>query len=258
MLVWLAVTNNTASPANAITAAPSRIAPARGPAVADLRFGGYTNASSAPASGPNARASVPRYAWFWLPVQREPHHRHPRQDDEADGEGAQPLEPDPPPEHEQQGPHDVELLFDRERPQVLEGLAAPGVGRDVDVRDAVDDVPPVLAVEAEREVAAEPPEILVVEDRDDEPGDEHHRDQRGPQATDPPDPEVPQVDALARLRLGEQQARDQVPADHEEHLDAEEPAAQQRSIGAVVVEQHRDHRDRAQPVEPGEIRQSDA
>ena len=69
---------------------------------------------------------------------------------------------------------------------------------------------------------------------------------------------MPQIDAAARADLDEQQAGDQVTADHEEHLDAEEPAGQQRPVGPVVIQQHRDHRDRAQTVETRKVRQARA
>jgi hypothetical protein len=51
--------------------------------------------------------------------------------------------------------------------------------------------------------------------------------------------------------LAHEQHRDQVAADDEEDLDAEEPARDPQHVG--VVEQDRDDRDRPQPVEGGEV-----
>ena len=57
------------------------------------------------------------------------------------------------------------------------------------------------------------------------------------------------LDAPAAGPLDEQQRRDQVAREDEEHVDAEEAAL--RPVGAEVVREHREHRDRTQPVECG-------
>ena len=59
------------------------------------------------------------------------------------------------------------------------------------------------------------------------------------------------IDATVALALGHQQQCDEVTRDDEEHLDAEETARQPRRIG--VIDHHRDHRERAQTVEPRQV-----
>ena len=76
--------------------------------------------------------------------------------------------------------------------------------------------------------------------------------QRRQQAPRPSHPERDEVDRAGLLALGHQQQRDQVAADDEEHLDAEEPAAEPPVVG--VVDDHRDDRERAHAVEPGQVR----
>ena len=72
-----------------------------------------------------------------------------------------------------------------------------------------------------------------------------------------PEPETLERDASRLAALGEQQRGDQITADDEEHLDAEEAAGcEPRLVPAdeVVVEREdREHRDRAQAVETRQI-----
>jgi hypothetical protein len=46
-------------------------------------------------------------------------------------------------------------------------------------------------------------------------------------------------------------AGDQIAADHEEQIDPEEPARQPRDTG--VIEDHRQHRDRAESIDFGPV-----
>ena len=58
-----------------------------------------------------------------------------------------------------------------------------------------------------------------------------------------------QVDRAAAAALLEQQRRDEEAGDDEEHLDPDPPTLHPREPG--VVQDHRDHRQRPQPVEAG-------
>ena len=148
-------------------------------------------------------------------------------------------------EAEDDRPHDVELLLDRERPEVLE-RRRPAEG--VEVRLLGEDQEPVGRV-GERcdDVAAEAGQLV----RDDHRGvDRHrgqHREQRGQEAAGPPHPEVRPVDGFGALPLLDEQGRDEEAADDEEDLDAQEAAGDPRHVG--VVEQHRQHRDGPEAVE---------
>jgi hypothetical protein len=80
----------------------------------------------------------------------------------------------------------------------------------------------------------------------------HHHEQGGQQAAEAAEPELAQVDAAGALVLADQQQRDQVAGDDEEHFDTQEATRQPVVVG--VVEHHRDHGDGAQAVEPREVR----
>ena len=80
---------------------------------------------------------------------------------------------------------------------------------------------------------------------------EEHREQRREEAAGPPVPEPLQPDPAVLLPVGQQQARDQVPADHEEDVDAEE--ATRDPLLVAVVQQDGDDRDRAEAIERGDV-----
>ena len=151
---------------------------------------------------------------------------------------------------QQERPDQVELLLDRQRPQVLEH------GRPLDEREVRllgDDQVPVRDVGQRRpDLAGELGGVLAVEQQHD------RRDRRpaacrrrraaaGPGAVQKLRSEIV---AVAAVLLGQQQ-RDQVAADDEEHLDAEEAAGQPRHVG--VVQQHGDDGERPQAVEAGQV-----
>ena len=77
------------------------------------------------------------------------------------------------------------------------------------------------------------------------------RNSAGQQAAGPAEVELADVDAAAVAVLGEQQRRDQVAADREEHVDAEEPARHPGDVG--VVQQHGADAERAQAVEARDV-----
>src|SRR5256885_16651636 len=96
-------------------------------------------------------------------------------------------------------------------------------------------------------VAAGVGEVLAGEYRGEGEGREHHDHERGEQAPRAPQPEAAQVDPVSRLPLDEQQRWDQVPAEDEEEVDAEEAARQ--PVDAGVVEEDGRDRHRAQSVQ---------
>ena len=122
----------------------------------------------------------------------------------------------------------------------------------VEVGLLVEDEVPVGDVgERGDRVAAQGVDPVGLDDR----GDDHrHRDQdadRGQQAARAPDPEPPEPDVSAAAVLGEQQRGDQVAADHEEDVDAEEPP--RHPPDARVVEEDGEHGDRPQRVDAGHV-----
>ena len=121
------------------------------------------------------------------------------------------------------------------------------------VAETLPDLVPVGHVEEPgQHVAAQCTERLVLEDRRPHGDEQHHREQRREQTLGAPEPEVTQRDLVRALAFGDQQQRDQVAGDHEEHLDAEEPAREPVAVG--VIHHHRHDGERAHPVESRQIR----
>jgi hypothetical protein len=146
--------------------------------------------------------------------------------------------------HQQEGPGDVELLLDRERPEVVERRGRREAG---EVGDVVEDQPPVVEVAGgAQRGGAEVGRLVRADQR--HPGHHHgeHQEEAGEQAAGAGSPERLQPDP-AFVHLVEQDVGDQVAAEGEEHTHAEQPAFGPAEF--EVVEDHADHRDRAQPVE---------
>ncbi len=154
------------------------------------------------------------------------------------------------PDHDDR-PEQVELLFDGEAPQVAKRSEVERRG----VAGADPDLVPVGDVaEAGDDVAAEQTERLALEDRGVDHQQNEHEEQRRQEPPGAAQPELLQVDAAALLVLADQQQRDQVAADHEEHLDAEEATGQPAVVR--VVDHHGDDGHRAHPVETRQVRQA--
>ena len=152
-------------------------------------------------------------------------------------------------EHEDQRPEQVELLLHRQRPHVLEQRRAP---RALEVREVAEDEEPVLDVEQRGDDLA--PQLVEHVGEEQDGVDRHHEEhgeERGEEAAGPPVPEPLQPDPAVLLPVGQQQARDQVAADHEEHVDAEEATRDPPLVG--VVQQDGDDRDRAEAIERGDV-----
>ena len=141
----------------------------------------------------------------------------------------------------------VELLLDRQAPEVLERRRRLE-GRPV-AAALGDEVPVDDLGQGERYVAAQIPQLVGVPDADQPHGhdDADRRPRRRQQPTEPPDPEAAQVHRVAPHPLAQQQRRDEEAREREEEGDAEEPTG--RPAEAGVVHEHGGDRDRPEPVE---------
>jgi len=150
---------------------------------------------------------------------------------------------------ERQWPQHVPLLFDRQAPQMPEQRrrARPPVrllGEDLTPVGEVPEAPGVVVTQL-RVLLGRPPHGRPCTDHD------HHREQRRQQASPTTNPELPQVHPARAVTLLDQQGGDQEPGDDEENLHAEETAVHPRE--PCVIEDDRDHREGADPIEPGLI-----
>jgi len=147
---------------------------------------------------------------------------------------------------------DVELLLDGQRPRVPERR---GSGHDVGVGRAVEDQLPV------GEVPQRPQRVLpeAIELPSSRPGRAVEADtsdqqqQRRSEAPGPTQVEGSQVEAAGRGHLVHDDRCDEEPGQHEEDVDAQEPARQSR--GGEVVDEDRCDSDAAQPVKRTQARQ---
>ena len=182
--------------------------------------------------------------------QRHQHGRGEREGQHGDEQPVRPLAEQHQEAGQGQRPQQVELLLHGQRPQVAQQrrpLELVEVGRA-----AQDEVPVHRVGEGGEEVTLEAGQLLPDEQDADQGDGEQQCEHRGQEPAGPAEPEVLQADGAVAPVLAEQQHRDQVAADHEEHLDAEEAAPQPR--GVAVVDDHRDHGQGAQAVQPREVR----
>ena len=82
----------------------------------------------------------------------------------------------------------------------------------------------------------------------------HHRQDGRQQPAESTQPELCEIDPTGTFVFTDQQQRDQVAADDEEDLDAEEPSAQPGVIG--VVEHHGNDGESAHAIQPWQVRHS--
>ena len=153
------------------------------------------------------------------------------------------------PDQQQEGPEDVELLLDRQRPEVVERLRRRELG---EVGDVMEDQPPVLEVEERAARGLAEVGGLVRADHG-HPGHDHDQqhDQRREQAPRPGEPEPREVDPPPSLHLREQQVGDQVAAEGEEDADPQQAAGD--PVGAEVVGEYAQHCDCPQTIESGHV-----
>jgi hypothetical protein len=183
----------------------------------------------------------------------EDSHEDRRDDREADDDRPQPgadpagvrkLADEARPDQQQERPEDVELLLDRQRPQVVEGARRGELG---EVRDVVEDQPPVVDVgDGAQELGSEIGRLVGPDDRDPGHHDDEHHEQRRQQPPRPRQPERLQPDAALR-DLAEQDVGDQVAAQREEDAHTEQAAG--RPTEVEVIGDHAEYGDRTQAVE---------
>ena len=157
-------------------------------------------------------------------------------------------------EREGDGPEQVELLLDRQRPEVAE-QGGPGELLEVGLV-AQDQVPVGHVGHRGQRLAAERGDLSEVEER---AGDHHHGDQHPDRRQQPPrapQPERDEVDSPLLAELAEQQRGDQVAADDEEDVDPEEPAGKPPAPVVEVVDEHGQHGDGTQAIQAGHVGQS--
>ncbi len=248
---------STPSSARPASAAPSRRTwrPGR-PSASRRRSARHTTASRPPRSSAR-RAGVGAVVHPRRVAPRRVEHlrQHVRRDRAETHGQRQRLAPAAAERHQHDhddGPQEVELLLHRQRPHVAQRRGAHEV---VEVRLPRRDQVPVLDVEDRRQhVAPELRQPLAHEQRphDDDDGDHGH--ERREQAPGPTLPEPRQRHRARRRLLAEEQLGDEVAADGEEDLHAEEPAGHPGDTG--VVQEHGRDRDPAQAVEAGHVRQA--
>ena len=149
---------------------------------------------------------------------------------------------------------DVELLFDRERPVVQDGRRRVEAGA---VPVAVEDESPIGHVrEAGDDVAAQVGQLIGVGPPRRGHGSQGQTGQCGrQQAPEAPVPEMSRARPGARsLPLTQQEVRDQEARQGEEERYPEKAAGQQTVV--EVVDDDREHRDAAQPIECADVAES--
>ena len=173
------------------------------------------------------------------------------------GQGPQPHQAEHPPSQQgpagshRQRPQDVELLLDRQRPQMAEQRRARHrleVGRV-----AVDERPVGHVAEGGEDVATEPTHLVGHHHRGEGDHGEEQEDQCREETAGTPHPEPFHVEPAEAADVRHQQRGDEEAADHEEDVDPQEPGGEPADL--EVVEDHGDHRHRPDAVEPGHHRQ---
>ena len=130
---------------------------------------------------------------------------------------------------QEERPHQVELLLDRQAPGVVERRWRT---EDRTVVVTVEDLAPVRDVPNRRKcVAADLVELAGLGDeRRKRRNAGEHEEQRGQQTPRPASPERRELDRAGLLALGQQEAGDQETRENEEEVDAEVPAGQVPSV----------------------------
>ena len=146
-----------------------------------------------------------------------------------------------PADEQEQRPHQVELLLDGQRPEVLQHRRG-ALGREV--VGAVDGELDVHRVRRgpERVAGEVPRRQRRLEQVREHAGDDHDRDGGGEQPADPPGVEAPEADPSGRVELAQQVVGDQEAGDDEEDVDPDVATGEPGDAG--VREHHGEHRDR--------------
>ena len=154
-------------------------------------------------------------------------------------------------EQQRQRQHDVELLLDRERPEVQERAGAHRVAREV-VAAVGDEVPVREVHQRGLGVAHHAAALRCAGDEELDRGrddDDQHR--RRQQPSYPPGVEPPEPERAAPVDLGPDHVRDQEPRQHEEQVDPDEATVERPD---PAVEQHHEvDRHGPEPVQLGTV-----
>ena len=147
--------------------------------------------------------------------------------------------------HQDQRPHQVELFFDGERPQVLQGGRRAESG---EIRLVLRGLPPVAGVRHGcGQGGPERAELSRFDHRHGGCDADQHDGEGGQQPAGPPYPEGPQAEPPVAVPLGGKQVGDQVSAEDEEDIDPEESAGKGREL--LVKGQDREHGQRPDPIQ---------
>ena len=148
---------------------------------------------------------------------------------------------------QQQGPGQVELLLDGQRPQVLQQRRT---AKHLEVRLLRVNLPPVGHIQQRRrQVLLLPPQRIGCPPQRGQGGDHQHGQHGGQQPAQAPGIERAQAQAASGQPLAQQQRGDQKPRQHKKHIHAEKPAGgQPRHLG--MKNHDRSHRQRTHAVQP--------
>ena len=176
-------------------------------------------------------------------------HRDRREQREDGGDLPDPRPPCAHGHHDDEREHQVELLLDGQRPQVLQQRRT---AHHLEVRAVGEDLPPVRHVRhGGGDVPAQLRRLAGHRDRDATHRDQQQRQGRQ-QAACAPRVEAAEREAAGAFHLVEHERGDEVAGQDEEDVDPQEPAAHPR--GAEVVDHDPGDGDRADPVEPAQVR----
>ncbi len=181
----------------------------------------------------------------------EQHHRHERQTDRdtrADHERADRSARPPPDRHDDERPHEIELLLDRQAPEVVEHRR---FGERLPVPTGLRDEVPVGDVEhGPRTIAFDTRQVRQAAEQPRPQSDDHdQRQHRRQQSTEPSTPERSETHTTRGVGVADQQRRDEKPRKGEEQINTEKPALQV----PTVEQQHRHHGQRAQTIERRDV-----
>ena len=167
-----------------------------------------------------------------------------------DGADTNPADtPQAPQAVEQHRPQQVELLLNRERPEVLEQRRP---ARRVEVRHALADVPPVRDVgQCCQRIPADESRRILGEPGGQQRGDDEHQKECGQQSARAMLVEAGEPEPTTGMKLGDQQRGDQEAREGEEDVDAQEPTWQPGGIS--VKKQHGHDRDGTHTIETREM-----
>ena len=127
-----------------------------------------------------------------------------------------------------------------------------GIAERLEVRQAAEDVPPVLEPEQRRaDVGAQLGEQGMVEQDAERRHDDDHEHDGREQAPHATQPELGEVDGAGLLEFGHEQAGDEIAGEDEEDGDAEQAA--KRELEVEVIADDGDDGERAQAVERRDV-----